>query len=87
MTITALASRLETAICEGGPDQAEIACAVMHRAFVEYLARGAESGATRETAETLRAEMIRSTRVALVVQGQAVVGMVKFCLLYTSRCV
>ncbi|MFN8083686.1 MAG: GNAT family N-acetyltransferase [Candidatus Lutibacillus vidarii] len=91
MTITALASRLETAICEVGPDQAEIACAVMHRAFVEYFARGAESGATRETTETLRSEMIRSTRVALVVQGQAVVGMVKFAVdeptqtLYFSR--
>lgn len=53
------------------------AIAVMHRAFDEYRAKGQPSGALRETAETLRAEMADGLRLGIVRAGGRMVAVVK----------
>lgn len=53
------------------------AIAVMHRAFDEYTAKGQPSGALRETAETLRAEMADGLRLGIVRAGGSIVAVVK----------
>lgn len=53
------------------------AIAVMHRAFDEYTAKGQPSGALRETAETLRAEMAEGLRLGILRSGGRMVAVVK----------
>lgn len=58
-------------------ESASEAIAVMHRAFDEYTAKGQPSGALRETAETLRAEMTDGLRLGVVRVGGRMVAVVK----------
>ncbi|WP_062467372.1 GNAT family N-acetyltransferase [Demequina maris] len=57
---------------DAGPDAADDAVAVMHRAFAEYARTGLPSGAMTETAESLRGEIAGGVRVGLLrVDGRA----------------
>lgn len=53
------------------------AIAVMHRAFGEYAAKGQPSGALRETAETLCAEMADGLRLGIARSDGRIVAVVK----------
>ncbi|WP_062465351.1 GNAT family N-acetyltransferase [Demequina soli] len=62
---------------DAGPEVADEAMAVMHRAFDEYTAKGETAGVMLETPETLRAELAQGIRLAVVRVDGAVVAVAK----------